>query len=140
MVMNIYLDIDGVLITRQGEPAPFVDEFVKACVDSGSDLFWLTTWCRISDETALRHLRASGMNPATIELLAKNCKPTNWDASKTDAIDFEKPFFWFDDVIFEEEYKTLEAHQAIPGWIKIDLKSFPHQLKECIELVESIKD
>lgn len=137
--MNIYLDIDGVLLTKMGEPAPYVDEFIKACIESKSDLYWLTTWCRISDEVALRHLKTSGINEVTIDLLAKNCKPTNWDANKTDAIDFRKPFFWFDDVIFEEEYKTLEIHQAIPGWIKIDLIHFPHQLKDCIELLESIK-
>lgn len=137
--MNIYLDIDGVLVTHDGKPAQHVDEFIKACVDSGAGLYWLTTWCRISDETALRHLRSVGMKSETIELLANNCKPTNWDASKTDAIDFAKPFFWFDDVIFEEEYKVLEEHQAIPGWIKIDLKNFPEQLRDCIELVETLQ-
>jgi len=136
--MNVYLDIDGVLITRQGQPAEFVDQFIKTCVDSRADLFWLTTWCRITDETAIRHLRSCGMNQDTIKLLEENCKPTNWDANKTDAIDFSKPFFWFDDVIFEEEYKVLEAHQAIPGWIKIDLANFPHQLRDCIELIETI--
>ena len=138
--MNIYLDIDGVLVNKEGQPSPYVDEFIRACVDSRAELYWLTTWCRTSDEAAIRHLRAVGMKPESIALLQEHCKPTNWDANKTDAIDFDKPFYWFDDVIFEEEYKTLEMHQAIPGWIKIDLKNFPNQLKECIELVEKLGD
>ena len=91
--MNIYLDIDGVLVNKEGQPSPYVDEFIRACVDSRAELYWLTTWCRTSDEAAIRHLRAVGMKPESIALLQEHCKPTNWDANKTDAIDFDKPFY-----------------------------------------------
>lgn len=43
--MNIYLDIDGVLITKNGQPAEYVEEFLEHIINK-HNVFWLTTHCR----------------------------------------------------------------------------------------------
>ena len=37
--------------------------------------------------------------------LMKRIKPTNWNINKTEAIDFETPFLWFDDDLLREKKK-----------------------------------
>ena len=34
--------------------------------------------------------------------------PTDWGALKTDAIDMDSDFVWFDDILFEVEKAVLE--------------------------------
>lgn len=43
--MNIYLDIDGVLLVNDHEIANFSKEFIKYMVKN-HNVYWLTTHCR----------------------------------------------------------------------------------------------
>ena len=43
--MNIYLDIDGILLTKYGTLVPGAPEFVEQIVRK-HDVYWLTTWCK----------------------------------------------------------------------------------------------
>ncbi|MDP3957737.1 MAG: hypothetical protein Q8Q10_04525 [bacterium] len=43
-MMKLYLDIDEVLLTRQGEPAEGLTEFLKFATEN-FDCYWLTTHC-----------------------------------------------------------------------------------------------
>ncbi len=133
--MNIYLDIDGVLIDFDGNPALHVDEFVKACLDSSAKLHWLSTWCKTNSGPAIRHLAQAGMNPRTTHLLDKYCQATNWDALKTDGIDFTEPFLWFDDQVFDAEIAVLTAHKALESWVKIDLRANPGILRDLVPFI-----
>ena len=50
--MNIYLDVDGVLLNHDGTLANHADEFLAAMVHSGHPVHWLTTRCRDGDSSA----------------------------------------------------------------------------------------
>ena len=42
--MNIYLDIDGVLLINEGHAAPYADEFLQAVLTKYPEsTYWLTT-------------------------------------------------------------------------------------------------
>lgn len=43
--MNIYLDIDGVILANDKQPAKFAKEFLKFITDN-YDVYWLTTHCK----------------------------------------------------------------------------------------------
>ena len=100
--MNIYLDIDGVLLINEKFAAPYAEEFLKRVLEKYPDsTYWLTThrWKGI-DRT--QEVLAPAFSPETLELI-KAIKPTEWGESKTDAINITKPFLWFDDDLFPEE-------------------------------------
>lgn len=58
-------------------------------------------------------------------------KPTTWvnSPNKTSAIDFTKPFLWFDDDCFFGEKQDLLKHNVFDNWIKVDLSANENQLK-----------
>ena len=56
--------------------------------------------------------------------------PTDWNALKTEAIDFTKDFRWFDDYIFEAEKEVLRKHGYENKFIQVDLINTPDQLKD----------
>lgn len=62
----------------------------------------------------------------------KMIKPTSWDLAKTRAIDFSKPFLWFDDDLFHDEKQALIEHGVLDNWIEIDLSKNPDQLRNFI--------
>lgn len=56
-------------------------------------------------------------------------KGTYWEENKTEAIDFSKPFLWFDDDLFDEEREVLIKNNSLKSWIGIDLNKNKDQLK-----------
>ena len=77
----------------------------------------------------MQQLDPSGLlfDTETVELMRK-IKPTSWDMAKTRAIDFSKPFLWFDDDLFYEEKQTLIEHGVLDNLITVDLSKDPDQL------------
>ena len=65
----------------------------------------------------------------------KQIKPTSWQhsSSKTAAIDFAKPFLWFDDGLFINERNELIDHKALDNWIEVDLRKDPDMLLKFIQ-------
>ena len=129
--MNLYLDVDGVLLTKAGEPANFVSEFLEH-ITSRHTCFWLTTHCKGDVAPVIewleRKLTAEAMQHV------KKIKPTNWGTLKTDAIDLTQDFRWLDDYIMEAERAVLRQHDCESKFIPIDLRSNPNQLKELAEI------
>lgn len=131
---NIYLDIDGVLLANGHNPANFVDEFIKYILTNYPDsTYWLTTHCQ-GDATRPIHDVGHLFKPETVELM-KQIKPTTWlhSPSKTAAIDFSKPFLWFDDDLFLSERQELTEHNALDNWIEVDLRKDPDMLLKFIQ-------
>lgn len=132
--MNIYLDIDGVLLINEKHAAPYADEFIQHVLSKYPDsTYWLTThnW---QGENRAKDVLAPHLKPETVALLGK-IKPTEWKELKTDAINFEEGFLWFDDDLWPEELKTLEENNATGNFVMIDLAKDPNMLKSLIDVL-----
>ncbi len=125
--MNIYLDIDGVLLTHDGKLACCAHEFLTY-VTSHHPTYWLTTHCRGDIVNTHEFLKRSF--PPETYAVAKQIIPTNWNTYKTEAIDFTQPFLWFDDVIFAGEKMKLSQQSVIENWIEVDLRKDENQLQK----------
>lgn len=132
---NIYLDIDGVILANEDYLSIGAEEFIKYAVEN-FDVYWLTTHCTESDAThAINYvMRAGGesLRPHLEKLI-----PTSWSEYKTEAIDFTKPFLWFDDDCYLGERQDLEKNNAFNSWVEVDLRNYPDQLMREIKLLET---
>ena len=132
--MNIYLDIDGVLLANDKEAARYADELLQAVLkDYPESTYWLTThvW---RGEHRVNEVLAPHLKPETVALLDK-IKPTVWNEMKTDGINFSEKFIWLDDDLWDDELKELEKHNATDNFILIDLQRDPDQLRTIIDLL-----
>lgn len=110
--MNIYLDIDGTLL-QDGAPAPCSHEFIEH-VTKYHDCYWLTTHVRNGELGYLfPYLERAGVKPATLKLM-ECIKTTQWDMLKTEAIDMNENFLWFDDqpTAVESDILSTEGKDA----------------------------
>lgn len=133
-IMNVYLDIDGVLLIDERHAAPHADELLQAILKEFPDsTYWLTThnW---RGENRAKEVLAPFLKPETVVLL-DGIKPTEWDEMKTEGIDFSKRFLWLDDDLWPEELEELEKHKATDNFVLIDLRKDPDQLKRIIDLI-----
>lgn len=129
--MNIYLDIDGVLLINDKHAAPYADEFIEYILGKyPNSVYWLTThnW---KGENRAKEVLAPHLKPETAKLLDK-IKPSKWEELKTDAINFEEEFRWLDDDIWPDELKILEDNNATGNFIMIDLAKDPNMLSNLI--------
>ncbi len=132
--MNIYLDIDGVLLINEKQAAPFADEFITHVIEKyPNSTYWLTThnW---QGENRAKEVLSPHLKSVTIDLLDK-IKPSKWKELKTDAINFEEDFLWFDDDLWPEELKVLEKNNATGRFIMVNLKEDPNLLQKLIEVL-----
>lgn len=124
---SIYLDIDGVLLANDLTPANHVKEFLQKVLEEYPyTTYWLTTHCQGDANVPIQHI-GHLFDTEMVELM-KMIKPTSWDMAKTRAIDFSKPFLWFDDDLFYEEKQTLIEHDVLDNLIAVDLSKDPDQL------------
>jgi len=129
--MNIYLDIDGVLLANNLHPANYASEFLEHVLTNFPDsTYWLTTHCQGDATVPIRHI-GHLFDDKTVELMRK-IKPTSWDMAKTSGIDFSKPFLWFDDDLFSGEKQDLINNNAIDNWIEVNLSKDPDMLAKFI--------
>ena len=120
-MIKLYLDIDGVLLTaKHTRAAEGVDKFVDF-VTTHFECYWLTTHCKGESITALKYI-AQFMQPKTIKRLEDAVRPANWDALKTEAIDFESDFYWLDDSPLPVERRILEGNGVSDRLVLIDLE------------------
>lgn len=124
---NIYLDIDGVLLANDLTPANYAKEFLATVIERYPyTTYWLTTHCDGDASVPIQHI-GHLFEDETVALM-KKIKPTSWQTAKTRAIDFGRPFLWFDDDLFYEEKETLKKHDALDNWIQVNLAKNPDQL------------
>jgi hypothetical protein len=131
VIPNIYVDVDGVLLTNYEQPAPYAKEFLSYILANYPDTtYWLTAHCDGDASTPIRDIGYL-FDKETIELM-KKIKPTKWVTAKTEAIDFSKPFIWFDDICFYFEQAEMKKHGVLKNWVKVDLVEYPNQLRDFI--------
>ncbi|HSX19460.1 MAG TPA: hypothetical protein VLE91_05030 [Candidatus Saccharimonadales bacterium] len=137
MKPNIYLGIDGVILTRGVIPALYLDRFLKYLMENFT-VSWLSSRCRGSSETTDKYL--SQFLPKSTMDLIKKIKPTNFSLDRTEAIDFSKNFFWLDKELFDSEKNTLKAHNKYNSWIELNLIDCPNQLLNIINSKNTFKN
>jgi len=137
--VKIYLDIDGVLLTRDHKIPKYGEEFIQYLI-SHHECYWLTTHCRGGVNGAIKYLSQFYSGTALAKL--KQVKETDWMDLKTEAIDFSSKFIWLDDFPFESEKKVLNKYSRIDSLIVVDLKreSELRELKTKIEHLSSNSD
>ena len=133
--MNIYLDIDGVLLANENNVAEGADDFLQYVIKN-HDVYWLTTHCHGVATVPVERF-GHMFEPETQKLLPK-IRATDWREAKTEAIDFSQPFLWFDDDLYDDERNALFKHGAIGSWIEVDLAKNPEQLKLALEAVQRL--
>jgi len=109
-IERIYLDIDGVLLdTKEYKQMPYLKEFLNKVFDiSKGEVYWLSTHTKHGEnDIALYHLEEE-LDKDIFEMI-KKIKNTKWYSLKTEGIDINSDFLWFDDVIFQAEYNYLES-------------------------------
>lgn len=135
--VNIYLDISGVLIDSRGKAAAYADDFIRTVVTRWPDsTYWLTSYCWRGEDKTAQVLKPALLRK-TWPYLTK-IKPGKWEHLKTDAIDFKKPFLWFDDNLSPEEQEILKHYDALECHRLIDLGRDPIQLLDEIVYLKSL--
>jgi len=133
--MKIYLDIDGTLIHARGynagESADGLEELMEAL--KPYDTYWLTTHCMYGDPTHAQNILKHAL-PERLHTEVDRIKPTKWQMSKTEALDFDSEFLWLDDTIIsgEEEVLRRKAKRDKQWFVHIDLEVNPSQLCEVV--------
>lgn len=137
--LDIYLDIDGVLLLDGTDYAPkYGEEFLNYILDHyPNTTYWLTTHCWQNENRTTTAL-SKAYSSETLEKL-KRIKPTNWDNAKTDAIDFSRKFLWFDDDMYDEEREALKQHNALQGHVMLNLYNNPDQLRDVLMWIETLR-
>lgn len=125
--MNIYLDIDGVIMANDKQPALHADEFIQHIVGQ-FPVYWLTTHCRIPNDNPL--LMLSRFFSGETEKSLKQIRPAYWETLKTEAINFEHSFLWFDDDPIPEELEELTKRGVFESWVEVDLAKNVNQLRD----------
>ena len=137
--MNIYLDIDGVL---RGAVSP-VEDRVKLLdyilTNFPDSTYWLTTHCRQDYNHTRAALLNSDLPKGLVERASTTVQPTNFAVLKTDAIDFDKPFIWLDDNLFESEQKVLETHDCLVNHFSMNPRD-PEMAKKALALIKKLKE
>ena len=117
--MNIYLDINGVLLNNDLTPAKGVTSFLKYVTENHT-VYWLTTHCKGGENNAVWYLER--ILPVEAHQYLDKILPTNWSTWKTEAIDFSQDFRWMDDNVFKTELEVLAKHDCVDKLIKINLQ------------------
>lgn len=116
--MKIYLDIDGVLLTRDHKMPEYAEELISYLTEQHK-VYWLTTHCRGGDNGAITYL--SDYYPGATLARLEQVIQTDWMDLKTEAIDFSSEFIWLDDCPFESEKRALHKYNRINALIVVDL-------------------
>jgi hypothetical protein len=124
---KLYLDIDGVLLKKDGPPAEGMVEFL-ASVTEHFECYWLTTHCDGDSDQVFLYL--VGRVPAEALPYIEKIKPTRFGALKTEAIDWNSDFYWLDDTVFESEQAVLRSHGAESSFLHTDINQDPSALRK----------
>ena len=130
--MKIYLDIDGTMVHEDlsenyGKPAVGLEEFITAL--RSHDTYWLTTHCMDGNPEHARELMKRHL-PQSLHGDIDRIKPTIWHTLKTEALDWNSDFIWFDNDIMEAEWKAFENCSPNQSVMQVDLMENPNQLEE----------
>lgn len=134
---KIYFDIDGV-IKGVASPQKDVIDLLRYCLNNyPNTVYWLTTHCRSGENHTDFALRGEFPDDLVDELYDKFL-PTDWGVLKTDAIDLDSDFVWFDDNLFETERMVLERNYVSDGFFRMNPKD-PEMAKKALDFLKKFE-
>ena len=68
-----------------------------------------------------------------LDLMIVEIKPTSWNVLKTDAINMNEDFLWFDDTLSWGEENALKDNSKLNSHVKVNLDDKPNFLLDFIE-------
>ncbi|HLG91178.1 MAG TPA: hypothetical protein VI336_03425 [Candidatus Saccharimonadales bacterium] len=125
--IDIYLNVDGVLLDENSRPANYSREFIKYIV-SNFNTYWLSSRSKDGNFVIIKEL-SKIFEPKIVELIGQ-VRPTRWSFAKTQAIDFSRPFLWFDDELVIHERLELISNNALESWIEVNLAKDENRLAD----------
>lgn len=135
--MNLYLDIDGVLLGKADPGSPEIrlalhaEEFLVFAL-AHFDCFWLTTHCQGRTDEVLKYL--APYCTADFLAMAARIRPTRFRVMKTEALAGD--FLWLDDAPMQCELDWLSARGWLDRWIPVDTRRRPGDLRLVQERLE----
>ena len=121
--MRLYLDVDEVLLGKDGSLARHVMDFL-AFVTDRFDCFWLTTHVREHDtEAVIQHLLQGTPDDLKTDLMEviDTIRPAPWPRWKTDALPEDGDFRWLDDSPTATEIDILRERGWLGRWLHVDV-------------------
>ena len=134
--MNLFTDIDGVLLGKSAETgecvlAEHAMEYLEFCLEN-FDCYWLTTHCRGSIDTVIDYLAPYA--DTEFMALAEKIKPTDFKTFKTEALFGD--FIWVDDQPTAYELQVLDDNNQLNRWYQVNTRKNPGEL---LGLIRSLK-
>lgn len=132
--LNIYFDIDGVLLGTKS-PKKDVIKLLRYCLCKyPNSTYWLTTHCK-SGENKTNFVLRDEFPDSLVEQIYNTFLPTDWEVLKTDAIDLDSDFIWFDDNLFESERNILEKYLVLDSFFRMNPKD-PKMAKKALHFLK----
>jgi hypothetical protein len=137
--MKLYTDIDGVLLGKSNKTGwPILANHAQQYIEyslANFDMYWLTTHCRGSADTALNYL--SPYCTAEMLTLLEQIKATNFKTFKTEALSGD--FIWVDDQPTAYEFMMLEQNGWLERWYQVNTRRNSNELLTLIESLKQLK-
>ncbi len=134
---KIYFDIDGVL-RGTASPQEDVITLLRYCLDNyAGSLYWLTTHCK-GGVNQTNSVLSNTFPKELAEEMYRTFKSTDWEVLKTDAIDLDSDFVWFDDNLFESERNVLESHYVLDSFFRMNPRD-PDMAKKALLFLKSFE-
>ena len=112
---------------------------LRYCLDNYSGaVHWLTTHCWGGENHTDFALRGE-FSDEFVDGLHTEVLPTDWGALKTDAIDMDSDFVWFDDILFEVEKAVLEQNYVLDGFFRMDPRDSA-MVKKALEFLKRLSE
>ncbi len=125
--IDIYLNIDGVLLNSGSRPANYSREFLKYVVPN-FNTYWLSSRSKDGNFMIIKEL--SKIFESQIVELIGGIRPARWSFAKTQAINFSRPFLWFDDELVIHERLELIKNNSLDSWIEVNLSKDENRLAD----------
>ena len=140
--MKIYLDIDETILSNnikvvEGKMvwdngiARHLKEFLEHILNN-HDVYWLTTHCNGDATRPMFYLMDK--IPQDIFQLLMRLKPTKWSVAKTEGIDLDDDFLWFDDMLSPLEEEALKEAGKLNSHVKVNLDEDPDIFKRYLNI------
>lgn len=124
--MNLYLDVDGVILGEGGRPAQHLDEFLDFVLPR-FNCFWLTT-----HQTGVFDYLRQHLDPATMQRV-QGIQPTTFCTLKAEVLAGD--FYWLDDAPLACEIEWLQQRGLLDRWIEVNTRRRPDDLLRAVEFL-----